>query len=133
MNYARALAFCGATLITATVIGTTATSVHARPVRSVTVVARPADSFTRHVSYADLNLASASDVQILRGRVGNAVDGVCTDTLNESFQLTMEECTSGSWNRARPQIARAARRARDIAASGSSSIAAVAITIGLGR
>ena len=131
MNYAKAFALCGATLITATAIATTATPVHARPLRNVTVVARP-ELFTRHVSYADLNLASASDVQILRGRVGNAVDGVCTDTVGESFQLTMQQCTDGSWDRARPQMARAAERARDIAATGSSSIAAVAITIGLG-
>ena len=132
MNYAKALAMCGAALIAATAIATTATPVHARPLRSVTVVARPSEAFTRHVSYADLNLASASDVGVLRGRVGYAVNDVCTDTLTESLQLTMQMCTTDSWDRARPQISRAVRRARDIAATGSSTIAAVGITVGLG-
>jgi UrcA family protein len=131
MNYAKALAMCGATLIAATAIMTTATPVHARPLRTVTVVARPAEAYTRHVSYADLNLASTPAVAVLRSRVSYAVRDVCRESIANAFQLTMQQCSSDSWNGARPQVARAVRRAQEIAATGSSSIAAAAITIGM--
>jgi UrcA family protein len=133
MNYAKALAMCGAALIAATAIATTATPVHARPLKNVTVVARSGDYLVRHVSYADLNLASRPDVQILIHRVDYAVNDVCTEVMSESSQSTMQACSDDSWRRARPQINLAVRRAREIAATGSSTIAAVAITIGLGE
>lgn len=132
MNYAKALAMCGAALIAATAIATTATPVHARPLKNVTVVARSGDYVVRHVSYADLNLASRPDVKILTRRVDYAVNDVCTEVAMQSYQFTMQECAGDSWNRARPQIDRAVLRARQIAATGSSTIAAVAITVGLG-
>jgi UrcA family protein len=136
MNYTKALAMCGAALVAATAITTTASPVDARPYThpysNVTVVAHPGDYLVRHVSYADLNLASNPDVHILNRRVDNAVNDVCTEVAMESYQFTKQECAGDSWDRARPQVYQAVRRAREIAATGSSSIAAVAITIGLG-
>ena len=132
MNYTKALAMCGAALIAAAAIATTATPLHARPIKNVTVVARPGEYLTRHVSYADLNLASRPDVRTLNHRVDYAVNDVCTEVAMDSYQFTKQECARDSWDRARPQIERAVQRAREIAATGSSSIAAVAITIGLG-
>lgn len=132
MNYAKALAMCGAALIAATAIATTATPVHARPLNNVTVVARPGDYALRRVSYADLNLASRPDVRVLNHRVDYAVNDVCTEVTAQTYQFTMQECANDSWNRARPQINLAVRRAREIAATGSSTIAAVGITVGLG-
>ncbi len=41
----------------------------------------------------------------------------------------MKSCDTSAWGGARPQIARAVQRAREIAATGSSTIAAAAITI----
>jgi hypothetical protein len=41
----------------------------------------------------------------------------------------MHHCSGLAWDGARPQILRAVQRAREIAATGSSSIAAAAITI----
>jgi UrcA family protein len=123
---------CGAALIAATAIATTATPVHARPLKNVTVVARPGDYVLRRVSYADLNLAARPDVRILNHRVDYAVNDVCTEVMANSYSFTMQECSNDSWGRARPQIDRAVRRAREIAATGSSTIAAVAITVGLG-
>jgi hypothetical protein len=60
------------------------------------------------------------------------VNDVCTEVTAQTYQFTMQECANDSWNRARPQINLAVRRAREIAATGSSTIAAVGITVGLG-
>ena len=65
MNYAKALAMCGATLIASVGLGTVAAPVHARPLGKVTVIAPPRDVYTRTVSYADLNLASLSGEKML--------------------------------------------------------------------
>lgn len=131
MNYAKALAMCGATLIAAAAIATTATPVHARTQRPVTVVASPSEYLTRRVSYADLDLAAKPDLRVLHQRVGYAVNDVCNEVMGEpSTQFTMQECTKDSWSRAQPQIYRAVQRARQIAATGTSSIAAAAIIIG---
>ena len=129
MNIAKAYAACGATLIAATAIFALP-PVQAEPLRNVAVVGRQSQAFTRQVSYADLNLASKSDLMVLTNRVDFAVHDVCTALLSESFQDTMQECAGDSWDRARPQIARAVQRAHDIASTGSSPIAAAAITIG---
>jgi UrcA family protein len=130
MNYARALAMCSATVTAAAVIVGITAPVQAQPAPSVTVIARPADQLTRSIDYADLNLATDSGVQVLNSRVSYAVNDVCRLLMTESYQDSMQECTSDSLDRARPQVSMAVQRAREIAATGSSSIAAVAITIG---
>ena len=95
--------------------------------RDVTVRAHvPDDVLSEHVSYADLNLASAGDVKTLNSRVGNAVGRVCAPQYEVFANMS---CTSFAWKGARPQIDLAVQRAQDIAANGTSAIAPVAISI----
>jgi len=133
MNYANALAMCGATLIGAVAIISAASPVRADPSNKLTIIGRAPEVVTRHVGYADLNLASSDGVRTLNGRVGSAVNAVCTEAVGREDHFTMQDCAVHSWGSARPQIARAVQRAREIAATGSSSIAAAAITIDLTR
>jgi UrcA family protein len=88
------------------------------------------DVRTERVSYADLNLALDEHRKLLNGRVSGAVKRVClyresVGVLENSYDI----CADGAWSEARPQIAQAIARARDIAMNGKSSIAAAAITI----
>jgi UrcA family protein len=98
----------------------------------VTVYAeRDANVRTARVSYADLDLASAKGERTLVRRVARAVKKVC---LFEDGQRTLQDssyysCERGAWDDAKPQIALASQRARDIAMNGSSKIAAAAIRI----
>jgi UrcA family protein len=128
MKYAKALAMCGATLVAAVSIAATA---HAES-QPVEVTGQRSQYVTRSVSYADLNLASAIDERVLDRRVGHAVNDVCDEAVGRVDESNFRGCTYDSWDGARPQIARAVRRARDIALTGASPIAAVAITIDLG-
>jgi UrcA family protein len=130
MKYAKALALCGATLIAAASIAATA---HAGTQGPVTVTGQRSEYVTRYVSYADLNLVSATDVHVLNSRVGFAVDEVCNQVVGRSDQESFRGCTYDSWDGARPQIRHAVRRARDIALNGWSPVAAASITIDLGR
>ncbi|MFL5239021.1 MAG: UrcA family protein [Rhizomicrobium sp.] len=129
MKYAKALAMCGATLVAAVSIAATA---HAES-QPVTVTGQRSEYVTRYVSYADLNLASATDERVLNRRVGHAVNDVCDEAIGRVDESNFRACTYDSWDGARPQITRAVRRARDIALTGASPIAAVAITIDIGR
>ena len=129
MKYAKALAMCGATLVAALSIAATA---HAQS-QPLTVTGERSEYVTRHVSYADLNLASATDEGILNRRVGVAVNDVCDEAVGRSNQFDFRGCSYDAWGGARPQITRAVRRARDIALTGASPIAAVAITIDFGQ
>jgi UrcA family protein len=133
MNYARALAACGASLVAAVAIGVTASPAHSSPPGALVVVANPADYVIRHVTYADLNLASAPGERTLNRRVSYAVTDLCNEALGEpsssSNTFAYKECTGGAWHGADPQIAAAVQRAHEIAATGTSSIAVSAITI----
>ena len=86
---------------------------------------------TEHVSFADLNLASRGGERMLQARVSKAVDRVCQyngggiGLIDNGYV----NCAFGAWKDARPQMALAIARARDIALNGRSSIAAAAITI----
>jgi UrcA family protein len=84
---------------------------------------------TQRVSYADLNLASVAGRRHLEFRVGAAVNNVCGtgDGIHEI--MSIHDCTSFAWAGARPQMERAYARAAQIAATGTSSIAPVAIAI----
>lgn len=86
---------------------------------------------TERVSYADLNLANNKDARKLNFRVAGAVKRVC---LYDSAQIGLRDsgyirCSSGAWAMAKPQIAQAIARHKEISLNGSSSIAVVAITI----
>jgi UrcA family protein len=130
MKYPKAFSLCAAIAVTAT----TPAFARSAPV----FVIAPTDVVTRHISYADLNLASVSGERTLERRVGTAVSDLCLDATggndgSPKFKLSMIRCSGEAWNGARPQMARAVQRARDIAATGSSAIAATALTISLPR
>lgn len=90
------------------------------------------DAPTRKVSYADLNLATLPGENTLNRRVGRAVRSVCEESVGDSDFRAEFACHSFAWGGARPQIARAVMRARQIAETGTSSIMPVAITLSVG-
>jgi UrcA family protein len=81
------------------------------------------------VSYADLNLASMKGQTTLNRRVDYAVDSVCAESTISVDYYDMHNCKNFAWSGAQPQIDRAIQRAREIASTGSSSIAAAAIVL----
>jgi UrcA family protein len=88
---------------------------------------------TEHVSYADLDLTNAKHQKRLNLRVTGAVKRVC---LYENSRPGLQDngyyqCAGDAWDSAKPQIAQAVQRSKDIAMTGHSSIAATAITINL--
>jgi len=133
MNYAKALAMSGATLVAAVAIGTAASPVRAQSAGPLLVVSHPDDYVTRHISYADLNLAVVPGELTLKRRVGAAVTEVCDETVGNSTNTSFDyrECATEAWRGARPQVALAVERAHELAATGSSSLAATAITVSI--
>jgi UrcA family protein len=86
---------------------------------------------TEHVSYADLDLSQRKDEKKLNLRVTGAVKRVC---LFENSRMGLQDngyynCADDAWSQARPQIAQAVDRARQLAMTGKTSIAAAAISI----
>lgn len=124
MNYANALAMGGATLITAAALALTATPLHGRPSKPVVITGEQQDAVTTRVTYADLNLASAVGERALNRRVSFAVQDVCGEAVGQSDIWMMHYCSVDAWKGARPQIATAVQRAREMAFTGSSTIAA---------
>ena len=102
------------------------------------LVTAPSDLVVRHVSYSDLDLAVPAGKTALYDRVGFAIGDVCTeanhfDNGSFAFKSGLKQCSNVAWSDARPQIARAVQRANQLAATGTSSIAAAAITISTAR
>lgn len=134
MNYAKALSCCAATMVAAA--GLLVAAAPASSKGAPVFVTAPHDVVTRHVSYADLNLASIAGERALDRRVGTAVGSLCNEATGGNdggtrYKLSMIRCNGEAWDSARPQIDRAVQRARDIAATGSSSISAAALVISL--
>ena len=133
MDYIKFLSACVAAGITGGSFAIVTTPVEAKS--PVVVVANP-DIVIRSISYADLNLASSSGEATLHRRVGGGIKSLCLEATGGgdfSFMpnLWSHKCRTSAWNQARPQIALAVQRSRDIALTGMSPIAAVAITIDL--
>src|SRR4029453_10983418 len=85
----------------------------------VVVVANP-DIVSRRVSFADLNLALAAGESTLKHRVSGAISSLCSEATagDDGFfgsELARMKCSKTAWVQARPQMANAAQRARDIA------------------
>jgi UrcA family protein len=86
---------------------------------------------TERVSFADLNLATSGGERKLQARVSKAVDRVCQfggggiGLIDNGYV----NCAFGAWKDARPKMALAIARARDIALTGHSTIAATAIVV----
>jgi UrcA family protein len=136
MTYAKALSFCAAIVVTAAGGSVVASPASARPQR--VVVTAPAESVNRHISYADLNLASSEGERALFHRVEAGVNDLCFDGSGGNdgsfvYKDYMMRCSGAAWDQARPQMALAVQRAHEIAATGTSSIAATALTIVLPR
>jgi UrcA family protein len=134
MNYTKALIMCAAVGVTA--VGVLAIAPPASGENAPVYVFGREDIVVRHVSYADLNLASAAGEITLNRRVGAAVNDLCIDATGGNdgstrFKYSMSNCSTHAWNDARPQISRAVERAREMAATGGSSIVAAAVTISL--
>ena len=144
MTYSKILSLGGATAITLGALFLVAQPASGKsPPIVVTapneVVTAPNDNVVvRHISYADLNLASASGESTLNRRVSGAVGDLCLEATGGNdgsfiFKSNMMKCDDRAWGEARPQVARAVQRAHDIASTGTSSIAAAAITISLAQ
>jgi UrcA family protein len=104
---------------------------HAQSRSSFEVVGvRPdSDQLERRVPYGDLNLAAAPGQSTLTLRVRSAVSDVCSPYDGTNMRTRMQECRSFAWHGAQPQMARAIQRAQQLAATGSSSIPEVAISV----
>ncbi|WP_185829137.1 UrcA family protein [Sphingomonas ginkgonis] len=103
----------------------------------VVVTAEP-DRVVRHISYADLNLAVPAGERVLQARVRGGIRGLCDEivpggTTDLNSILGRKDCSRDAWEQADPQIAAAIQRAREIASTGTSTIAASAIVISLGH
>ena len=90
---------------------------------------RDNDMMTARVSFADLNLATAIGRKRLEYRVGSAVEQVCPSGFGLTEMLDARVCSNKAWDGARPQMALAFTRAAELAATGTSRIAPVAIAI----
>lgn len=133
MEHGKLISMAAAAAITAGGLVLMAPPATGRPPIFVTAP-NPADIVTRHIGYADLNLASAAGERTLNRRVGGAVNSLCLEVIggyDGSMQSMSAEsyCASSTWNQARPQIARAVQRAHEIASTGSSTLAVAAITL----
>jgi len=124
---------CAAAGATAAIIGGTATAALAQQQgQSTTIVGeRAVDEDTRsvQVSYRDLNLALARDERILKSRVGAAARVACGSDDSHVGDRTFVHCLIAARTGAKPQVALAVRRAREIAATDTSSIPLVAIAV----
>ena len=132
MDYIKLLSACVAVGITGGSFAVVATPVHAK---SPIVVVADADIVTRHISYADLNLASSSGETTLHRRVGGGIQSLCLEATGGDLSFIVESLEPQVPNLrlepGTPQIALAVQRSHDIALTGASPIAAVAITIDL--
>lgn len=115
MNYGHIFAFSAAVTLTAGgFVATASPAVAASGDLEVSVHAIP----TRLVSFGDLDLTLPAAQKKLNRRVAAAVNTVCDGS--ESYATFQSDgfCRTASWNRARPQIARAINDARLLASNG---------------
>jgi UrcA family protein len=80
----------------------------------------PANMRIERVGYADLNLTTQAGQDALTLRISHAVERVCLYDPHRSYRGTepkYDQCTAGSWARARPQLIGAIFRANRYAAT----------------
>lgn len=81
-------------------------------------VPAPLNLRIERVGYWDLNLATRAGERTLHRRVGGAVERVCLYDPHRWYGASdpaYNQCRTGSWRRARPQIAAAVYQARAMA------------------
>ena len=117
--------------VTASLLVATAASAAAQD-KPVVVYAGPQENTrTEHVTYRDLDLSQRKDEKKLNLRVAGAVKRVC---LFENTRPGLQDhgyyvCSDDAWDQARPQIAQAVDRAKQLAMTGQTSLAENSITI----
>jgi UrcA family protein len=98
--------------------------------RPVVVVAEPEPAATRHVSYADLDLATRDGERKLIRRLRVAVNNVCAEEVGPAAIFYVEmSCRKLTWHDTKPQLESAVRHGRQMAGHGNSSIAAAVIVV----
>jgi UrcA family protein len=129
MNLQKVISLAVACAVTAGSL-TVATQASAQQNERFTVTGpRFGDAPIERVSYRDLNLAMARDQDRLMKRVGFAVNQLCPGIA----YLGDPRCRSSAWDGAKPQIALAVDRAKQIARNGFSTIAPVAIVLSVAQ
>jgi UrcA family protein len=134
MTHTKLVSLAGAVAITGAGLFLMAPPASAKA--RIVVTAVPSGLVSRNITYADLNLASGGGVQTLTYRVGGAVSDLCSEATGEydgslAVKIASKRCDHVAWSQARPQISQATQRARELATTGTSLIAATAITIAL--
>jgi UrcA family protein len=116
--------------VTASLLFAASASALATQQKPVVVYGGSENTRTEHVSYADLDLTNKQHQKRLNLRVTGAVKRVCLYEDNHGLQDTgYYNCANEAWDSAKPQIAQAVQRSKEIALTGHSSIAATAISI----
>jgi UrcA family protein len=128
-NRSKLYRLCAATGVTVAIMVGAATAAVAQ---QVTVIGPRQFEQVRHVriQYADLDLTAAAGYKQLMNRVGWAARRACNPGSFRTL-LTPGEyvgCFDGALTEARPQVDRAVDRARQLSATGTSAIPAVAIS-----
>lgn len=102
----------------------------ASAIEPVVVYGAPAESKTVDVRFDDLDLVNARHEKLLTRRVAAAVRKVCD--IGEGPGIRRQDylrCADGAWDDAQPQIAAAVERARQLASTGRTTLAANMITV----
>lgn len=131
MAYLKALSLCATVAASVVAVSSSPATGKSSP---IFVQAQPEEMVTRHISYADLDLARPAGARALFTRVNSAVNGLCGQVaasrdVSILTSVATKRCSRTTWDQARPQIDSALMRAREIAMSGRSSIAAAALVI----
>ncbi len=96
----------------------------------VVVYGAPAHVETVEVRFGDLDLTQSRHEKQLNRRVAAAVRKVCDYDHGPGVRRAdYLRCADGAWDDAAPQIAAAVERARQLASTGRTTLAANAITI----
>ena len=135
MKYANACSVVAAVALTAGGIVALTGPAWGKSAR-IFITAPSPDTVSRQITYADLNLASTAGETSLIHRVRYGVSDLCNEVAggydgSAKYKVDVMSCSSAAWNQANPQISRAVQRAREIASTGSSTIAAAALTISI--
>ena len=91
-----------------------------------TIVVPPTDAYP-----PPFVIGTAGDDVIVGSEGDDRIDGAGGNDGSIEYKTYMLRCSGGAWGQARPQIALAVQRARDIAATGTSAITAAALVISL--
>lgn len=132
MSYDKLLAMGAAIFLTAGGLTLTTTSAFGQEAR--VLVTAPGELVIRHISYADLNLASNAGEQTLNRRVEGEVARLCVEVTGgyaASSAHAMAICRRAAWGQAGPQISRAVQGAREIASVDTSTFRPVALAVPL--